>query len=390
MRVSYNMSNITVCIITTVHPPFDTRIFYKQAKSLVKAGYKVVLIAQSNEEKIIDGIKILPIPKPKNRMSRMVFASWQAYKKAKKEKADIYHFHDPELIPMALLLKATRNKVIYDIHEDVPKQILSKEWIWKPLRIFIAKLFNIAEKKAACYFDAVVTATPTIAEIFNNDYIKVSVVQNFPLLHELLIKDKNHDENNKQGKYTKLNNAVVYVGGITLIRGAKEMIESVSLLPESYGLKLLLGGKFDPPALEDELRRYRGWERTEFLGWLDRKQVAEALTEARAGLVIIHPEPRYMVSYPVKMFEYMAAGLPVIASHFPLWEEIIGGNRSGLTVDPLNPEAIAAAIMYLLDNPEEAEEMGKRGRKAVEEKYNWPVEEKKLLKIYDDIINNHE
>ena len=381
------MQEIKICMITTVHTPYDTRIFYKQAKSLVEAGYSVILIAQSDKRKVVEGIKIIPITKPKNRITRMFITSWQAYKRAKKINAHIYHFHDPELIPIALLLKASKNKIIYDVHEDVPEQILSKEWIWKPLRVLVAKLFNFAEKKAACYFDAVVTATPAIAGKFIDKKTNVNVIQNFPLLDELLEKNDNRIEEYMQRNQAATNNAVVYVGGITLIRGAKEMVESVSLLPESYGLKLLLGGRFDPPALEDELRKHKGWERTEFLGWLEREHVAEVLARASAGLVLFHSAPNHINSQPNKMFEYMAAGLPVIASNFLLWNEIIKGSKCGLTVDPNAPEAIAEAIKYIFDNPEEAKRMGNRGREAVEKNYNWNVEEEKLLSLYYEILN---
>jgi glycosyltransferase involved in cell wall biosynthesis len=166
------------------------------------------------------------------------------------------------------------------------------------------------------------------------------------------------------------------------------MIQAIEMIPSSYNAKLLLGGKFIPNSLEGVAKKMPGWNQVEYLGWLNRTQVGDTLAKARAGLVLIHPEPRYMVSLPVKMFEYMSAGLPVIASHFSLWKEIIEGNKCGLMVDPLNPKEIAKSIQYLFDNPQEAVEMGRRGREAVETKYNWLGEEKKLLEAYERILED--
>jgi glycosyltransferase involved in cell wall biosynthesis len=370
-----------ICHLTTVHPPFDTRIFHKEAKSLAKAGYSVTIIARHEKEETIDSVKFIPLKTPKNRIVRMTKTLLECYSKAVKIDADLYHFHDPELIIVGWLLKRRGKKVIYDVHEDVPKQIRTKEWIWKPVRVMIAKVTSFLEKTFSHRFDGVICATPSIAESFEHLRRRVDVVHNYPLLGELFRSDENPEE------WKDRSNAVVYVGGITVNRGTKEMIQAIEMIPSSYNAKLLLGGKFVPSSLEDAAKKMPGWNQVKYLGWLNRTQVGDTLTKARAGLVLIHPEPRYMVSLPVKMFEYMSAGLPVIASHFPLWKEIIEGNQCGLMVDPLNPKEIAKAIQYLFDNPQESEEMGFRGRKAVETKYNWLGEEKKLLEIYERILD---
>jgi glycosyltransferase involved in cell wall biosynthesis len=371
-----------ICHLTTVHPPFDTRIFHKEAKSLAKAGYSITLIARHEREEIIGGVKIIPLKVPKNRIFRMTKTLLECYLKALKVDADLYHFHDPELIIVGYLLKRRGKKVIYDVHEDVPQQIRTKEWIWKPVRVMIAKVTGFLEKTFSRRFDGVICATPSIAENFEHLQGRVDVVHNYPLLGELFKSDENPEE------WKNRSNAVVYVGGITVNRGIKEMIQAIEMIPSSYNAKLLLGGKFIPSSLEDAAKKMPGWNQVEYQGWLNRTQVGDTLAKARAGLVLIHPEPRYMVSLPVKMFEYMSAGLPVIASHFPLWKDIIEGNRCGLTVDPQNPKEIASAIQFIFDNQKEAGEMGDRGRKAVETKYNWLGEEKKLLEVYQRILDD--
>lgn len=370
------MEKPKVCILTSVHSPFDTRIFHKQAKSLAEAGYDITLIAQHSKKEIIDDIKIVPLEKNKNRFERIFKSNWQVFKKALKEDADIYHFHDPELIPIGLLLKLKGKKVIYDVHEDVPQQILSKEWIWKPIRKLVSNLVNSVEKLADKFLTAIVSATPAIDNKFNN---KNSIaVQNFPLLNELNRLEVSEDKSEK--------NIITYVGGISEIRGIKEMIQAVEYLPEKYKTKFLLAGNFSSNSLKKKAKKLNGWDRVEFQGWIDREQVAENLAKAKVGLVCFHPAPNHMNAQPNKMFEYMSAALPVIASNFPLWEEIIEGNNCGINVEPQNPKEIAEAIQYIFEHPKEAKQMGRNSRKAVEEKYNWSIEEKKLLDLYQKIM----
>jgi len=366
-----------VCILTTVHPPFDTRIFHKQAKTLVEAGYDVTLIAQHDRDEVVEGVQIIALPKPKNRLARILGLTWRAFWLALRQKAKVYHFHDPELVSVALMLKVlTRSRVVYDVHEDYPLQILSKDWIPGFLCPVVARVVSGLEKIATRVFDGIVAATPGIARRFPK--AKTVVVQNFPLPSEFA--------NRKALPYMERPPRIVYVGGITFIRGAFEMVKAMAHLPAHLDAELVLAGRFIPPELQAELRALPGWERTRFLGWQDREQVAELLGQARVGLVILHPRPNYLDAYPVKMFEYMAAGIPVVASDFPLWRRIVEESGCGLVVDPLDSEAIAEAIAWLLEHPQEAAAMGERGRRAVPAKYNWNREAEKLLALYRRLL----
>ena len=366
----------TVCILTCVHPVFDIRIFHKQAKSLSKAGYKVTLIAPHTQSEVVEGINIIPIEKPLNFLDWVLKKMWKFWRKAVNQKADIYHFHDIELIPIGLLLKLQGKKVIYDSHEDAPQQILqrqylSKHWIAKKLRIILAWIFKIFENFAAKQFDIIITATPFIRDRFKKIGCNAIDVNNFPILSELHI--PNID-------WSKKECAVCYVGGISEIRGIYEMIDAI----DQTNAKLLLAGSI-PTSIYDRASNLSGWSKVEALGYINRDEVKEVLSRSMAGLVLLHPTSHHIDSQPIKMFEYMSAGIPIIASDFPLWKEIIEENQCGICVDPLDPQAIAQAIEYITTHLNEAKQMGENGRKAVEEKYNWTREEDKLLLLYKEL-----
>lgn len=366
-------NKIRVAVLTSVHAPFDTRIFYKECKTLAASGYEVVLIVPHDRDFLSDRVQIRAIPLPKNRRERMVKTVWQVFKAAWHENCDIYHFHDPELIPIGLFLKAKGKKVIYDVHEDVPRDILSKTWIAEPLRRTIAFIFEKIENLASRNLNVVVSSTPFICNRFLRIGCKAITVKNYPLKDELHL--PNIDWNAKE-------RAVCYVGGIDKIRGIFEMVQAIG----QTDAKLLLGGKFSDVNQQNLATTMEGWANVEALGQLGRNEIAQVLSRAMAGLVVLHPLENYLDALPVKMFEYMSAGIPIIASNFPLWKEIVEGNQCGICVDPMNPGEIAGAIQLILDNPDEAKRMGENGRQAVEEKYNWQPEGEVLLKTYEDLL----
>ena len=153
-----------ICFLTSVHPAFDARIFYKEAKTLAKAGYSVTLIAQHSKDEIVDGVRIIALPKPRNRLFRIFGTTWRMFRLALKQTADVYHFHDPELIPVGIVLRLLGKKVIYDVHEDVPQQILCKEWIGSTwIKKCVASIVHIIEQIGVAVFTRVVAATPDIA-----------------------------------------------------------------------------------------------------------------------------------------------------------------------------------------------------------------------------------
>jgi glycosyltransferase involved in cell wall biosynthesis len=334
----------------------------------------VILIAPHSQDEVVDGVRIKAVPKPSGRLARMTWIAWCVYREAMRQQADIYLFQDPELIPVGLLLRVWRKRVVYDIRELIELQFLTKDYLPRWARGLCGSIAARLQRFAVPYLSAVLVATPSILEqLRTTRQPEIVVVQNFPSPLELSAKDcPPWDRRPKWG---------VYIGRITLLRGIREMLRAIALLPDNLGVSLRIAGEFDSERLRDEVAQLPGWRRTEYLGWLDRAAVWRLLARGRFGLVTLHPSAAHFETWPVKLFEFMCAGIPVIASDFPLWREIVEGAGCGLVVDPLDPEAIAKAMEYLLTHHQEAEAMGHRGRQAVETRYNWTFEETKLLQL---------
>lgn len=368
-----------ICHLTSVHPPFDTRIFHKECKSLAMAGYDVTLIVQHDKDETVDGIKIVALPTVKNRFLRMLGLTSKAFLLSLRQKADIYHFHDPELLPVGLLLKLiSKKKVIYDVHEDYAKQIISKPYIPRSTRNIVAFLVKMMEYLSSNIFDGIVTATDDISNNFTRHKRTISV-KNYPVLS--YFSSINRKCVNNESSFT-----LVYIGGICEIRGIAQIVQALGLINSSRQVKLILCGKFYPTAFETRVRNLKGFEKVDYLGWIKTENIPEVLSKADAGVVCLTPISNYLTALPVKLFEYMAAGLPVIASNFPLWREIVESNRCGICVNPLRPEDITNAIRYIMENPDEAQAMGENGRNAVLKKYNWENEGKKFLELYEKVL----
>lgn len=359
--------------VTTLHSRDDVRIFHKEAKSLENLGFLEVFlfVYDGNNSQIVGNINVINIGKPyKNRLFRFVIGSFLTYKFCKKYNIEIIHFHDPELMLVSILLKLSGLKVIYDVHENVPLQILSKRWIKPFLRKFIGKFFSLIELISIYFFDLIIAATPSIAKRYPAH--KTIIIQNFPIIDDISIKFTD-----------KKVNTFLYVGGISMERGVVEVVDAISYIKNA---KIQLVGKFDSANTFNDVSSRGGWQNVIYNHWVSRENLSSFFSKAVCGLVTFHPIPNHLNSQPNKLFEYMEAGLPVIASDFPLWRQIIDKYDCGILVNPLSSCEIFSAMQWIIDNPIEAKRMGDRGRQAVLQEFNWASESLELIKSYGKLI----
>ena len=365
------MNSKKIVHMTSAHPRNDVRIIVKICSSLAKAGYEVCLVvADGKGYEKRDNIEIYDIGKPSRRLERMLKTTLMVYKRALFINGDIYHIHDPELLPFAYLLKLKGKKVIFDSHEDVPRQILSKPYLYPPLSKIISETYELFEKNICKKLDFIITATAFIRDIFIKFNKNTIDIKNYPIVGNCKINELN-----------KNSNRLCYAGAITSSRGCKEMIQAMELVKND--IRLCLAGDFDESIDLMKIKKERGWLKTDYKGFLNQMNLKSLLQDSFAGIVTIHPTVNYIDSLPTKLFDYMLAGIPIIASNFPKWKDIVEGNKCGICVDPLKPDEIAKAIDFLFEHPEEAKQMGLNGQKLVLEKYNWENEEKKLLDVYE-------
>jgi glycosyltransferase involved in cell wall biosynthesis len=373
------MQKIRVCHLTTAHEPFDDRIFHKQCKSLAKAGYEVALIAQHDKNEVVDGIRIIALKKAKNRIHRILGLSAMLLYKAILQRADIYHFHDPEVLPVGVLIKIlTFKKVIYDVHEEYAQKILSKYWIHQGLRKPVSHLVNFIEKVSCKFFDYIITADSHIKLKFKSS--KTEVLANYPPLD--FVRDF---INKKDSNVMK----VIYTGGISEIRGIHMMLEAMKHLSNKDIEMHLLGDVHD----SEFIKLLDSYENVRYHGSVPWNEVSKYLLEADVGLVLLQPVPAYIYcpgENIIKLFEYMIAGLCVLISDFPKLVKLVSEIGCGISVDPTDPKKIAGAIEFLYNNADLRKRMGLNGRKAVLEKYNWEIESKKLMKIYEKVYQSNQ
>lgn len=356
--------------ISSVHSRSDIRIFQKQCISLYRAGYEVYLIiADGKQNEVKRGVTIFSVKKYKLRIKRIIVTPELLFKKAISLNADIYHLHDPELLPLGMKLKNSGKNVIFDSHEDVERQLLSKPYLHPLIARILSIFYAIYEKRVVSRLDLIITATPFIRDKFKKYHNNVIDINNYPIIDEL-----------KSEKRKSKGNSVTFIGGITEIRGIKQMVKALELCTTNVRLKI--AGNFLSQSLRDEVMQYEGWRNVDELGYIDRQEIQDLLSTVQAGLVLYLPLPNHVNAQPNKMFEYMSAGVPVIAAHYPLWKTIIEDRKCGVCVDPKDPKAIAQAIDWIINHPEEAHLMGMNGLNAIKKFYNWNNEEKKLIEAY--------
>lgn len=375
-------SNTRVVHITTVHAPFDQRIFHRECYSIAKAGYDVTLLTHHVRDEIREGVKLVSLGAPylgkaKLRLLDRWLRTRIALRIALSHPADIYHFHDPELIGVALEMKRrTSARIIYDCHEDNIGYALQKRYIPRYLRFLMAKIIEIYECKAARCLDAIVVADEGVRQRFADFGAKSEIIYNFPRL-ELF------------GKVARdvPRFDLVYHG--TLPKYHIELclaIDDAIVQRGRYVRWLLFGRISNPEWVKHQIIQRNASERIVIGGMVPHDDVAKVVSQASIGIIPLPDLPKFQHNIPTKLFEFMALGLPVILSDLPPSRPFVGDNLCGYMVPVDDIGAYADAIIQLLDDPALRFQMGNEGRKRVERQYNWGGEASKLLNLYKELM----
>lgn len=331
-------------------------------------------MADGRGDALHDGVQIIDTGRPRSRAERMFLSARRVTARAAQLRPDLTQLHDPELLLYAPWLRRQGGLVLFDAHEDVPRQLLDKPYLGRTSARLLSRIYATFERRACGRLDGLIAATPHIAQHLTRIHPNTITVANYPCLEEFA----------GPTLPCALRRSICYVGSISAIRGIRQLVQACALIQTSARLTLV--GEFSEPALAHEMRKLPGWARVDALGHQGRGGVAHQMQRAFAGVVTLLPTPSYREALPVKMFEYMAAGIAVIASDFPRWRDIIERHDCGLCIDPANPAAIAAAIDALANDPDRAERLGANGRRAVEQNYQWGIEESKLIEFYSALL----
>ena len=364
--------------LTSVHPRYDTRIFFKECKSLAKCYQVNLIVADSKGDEELHGVHIYDVQKESSRVRRVYYVSKRILEKAISLKSDLFHIHDPELIPIGLKLKQMGKKVVFDMHENIPLQIKDKKYISQYLRGVVSYAYALYEKRALKKFDATIFAEDSYSQYYRYLAKQAVVILNMPNLEEL----KKFQINKR------VNHELFYIGGISNERGLDVTVLAIrqlkKIIPDIY--MHYIGNTYNNILEITNLEEIE--ENIKFYGSKPLYEGMEISKNATVGLSILKPIENYKRSYSTKIFEYMAIGLPVITSNFKLYKDVVEKYKCGICVDPLDAKALADAIEYILKNPKIAQEMGENGIKMTKKQFNWNHEELKLFNLYKRILND--
>lgn len=364
------MSAFKVCHMTSVHGAEDVRIFHKECVSLVQAGYEVYLV-ERGESYDKNGVHIVGVGEISgHRLKRMTKGAKRVYEKALALDCDIYHLHDPELLPYGMKLKEKGKKVIFDSHENTAGAILEKKYIPALLRSLIHRLYVVCEKQACGKLDAVVTVTPSMTRAFESINSKAVEVRNYPCYCA------------EYSKPQMDNNMIIFAGGITPQWNHHILLKALEQLP-AYAYCLCGTGN---ETYLRKLQQMPAWERVNYLGRITHSEVQKELSKASVGVALLQPgkntDGMNGTMGNTKIFEEMMAGLPVICTDFKLWREFVDRYQCGICINPDNIDELVSAIRFLSENHDKAKEMGENGHRAVRDEFCWEKGKEPLLALY--------
>lgn len=367
-----------VCYFTS-KPASDVRVFEKECTSLVEAGYEVYLVSPNAKDEIKNGVNIIGFQYEKEGLYHRLFTLPKLlYNKALSIDADIYHFNDPASLPYGAKLKRKGKKVIFDSFEDHPTLFFEKKSLPYAMRYMFSKIYTVYEYYQCKKFDGLLLCYHWTQERLNKACTNNQLVFNFPIL-----KGETANVEAFDGA------AVCYAGLISRMWYIENIL---SALIQIDGVKFNLAGNPADASYLSMLKSNAGWQKVNYLGKVEHREVNEKVySKSSIAMALLDYIPLCKGNVGNlsnnKLFEYMMAGLPVICTDFILWKEVVEKNECGICVDPRNINEIADAIKYLLNNPDIAVQMGKRGREAVFREYNWNTQSEKLLSVYEKLTN---
>ena len=368
---------IKVIHISTIHPRRDTRVFYRECLSLQNTGYKVYfIVADGLGDEFFKGLEIIDLGKNKSRAKNFFKTYFQLKTKINELKPDLVHFHDAELMFIGTYSHRKGVPTFYDIHENVAEQILDKKHFSPLIRKPLHYIYKFIEKLLINQFHLIL-AEYSYSSIYSHKGKSCTVVLNLP-------------ERNAFQKFivdNRKDNGVFYIGGISNDRGLDTTIEALHIL-KSRNIDFFMhyiGPK--PLALLKTLNLEGLNNNIKFYDRMDLIEGYELSKKCKVGLAVLKPIKNYIGSYPTKIFEYMSIKLPVITSNFELYKDVVEKNKCGFCIDPFSPEDLASKIEIIIKDETLAKRMGINGFKAIEEKFNWKHEERKLHTAYDKAIN---
>ncbi|MFD2189708.1 glycosyltransferase [Pistricoccus aurantiacus] len=374
---------MSIIIIAPVHAWDDVRVFKKQAVSLAKSGFDVKLIARIEKKDFIDGVEVIPpAGSSKNRFLRFLSIPLISFQ-ALFLKGKVYHLHNPDTIPIAFFLRFFGNKIIYDTHEDFTQRILSRYWLPKILRGFIAWAVGKAEVLTARVAQASIATQQEVAERLGN---KCLIIKNLPRVDDELIEQVSKLTNQINGKGCSLR--VVYIGGVSPARGLYEMVDALPKVNEEINCRLWLIGRAQQEFLESASKR-KGWDYVDYFSKMAQEKAFAYVKKSDIGLIYINDVGGHAMIDPNKIYEYMTFSRPFVASNFKKWREDFEGINAGVFIEPGSSDKLSESLLKLarLDK-KELEKMGNNGKKFVDQN-NWEKEYQRLLKIYEGILGCH-
>jgi glycosyltransferase involved in cell wall biosynthesis len=370
-----------VCHVTTAHPARDARIFHKECKTLARAGYRVVLVAQHAGRDTSDGVVIEPLPAATGKAQRLMRLVPRALMIALRHRATLYHFHDPELIPVALIARLLRRRrVVYDMHELYSEALAPVGWSRPVVR---AALHVALERVPLRFFDLVVFPTESLRLEIGAPTRSVTLV-NLPTIEE-------GRRLQRPVPWDRREHDVIHLGTVSPPRMAF-MLEvarrAAELRPELRWLFLgiaestvaWVGANYDGAFLDRhvELRR-----RTTHVEALQHVQMS------RIGFNYHPLERRFLVAIPMKVFEYMLMEIPVVSTALPELTRWLEPERDAVLVDGDDPAIYARAIADLLADPARAGALAQAGQRKILDGLNWESSEApKLLEAYADVLGH--